>query len=512
MYTKQEIILKYYREGQSQRQIAHNLSISRSTVRRYISAYESRLKCSTGSSGSLSAELLTPPVYKASNRVPRKLTPAVCEAIDKLLEKESEKKRQGLGKQLLKKCDIHEHLVAQGFDIGYTTVCNYIQTKQGLSNKPAEAFIRQQYAPGQSCEFDWGEIKLYLNGVLKRVQLAVFTSSYSNYRFASLHMHQDTLAFMESHVAFFHSIGGAYREIVYDNMRVAVAKFVGKHEREPTQALVQLRGHYQYSHRFCNLYRGNEKGHVERSVEYIRRKAFGVKNRFDSLASAADWLEQALKSLNAKCQQLSGKSAKEQLGEEQAALLPAPTKLACAEQVQLRVDKYATVSCRTNRYSVPDHLVGQHVDVKVRSNQIQIYREGKLLATHARSFEKHAWVIDIHHYLETFKRKPGALHGSVALASSGYLQQLYYQYFEQEPRDFIDLLAYCRQHQIDQGRLKSVVARLQQSGIRHLTRACIEALLGNSPQQDPVPVLDTIAQHAKVQLAQQAALLTSTFG
>src|SRR5690606_18021757 len=242
MCTKQEIILKYYREGQSQRQIAQNLSISRKTVRKYLSAYESRLSASCAAGGSLSAELLTPPVYKASNRVNRRLTPAVCEAIDKLLEKESEKKRQGFRKQLLKKCDIHEHLRAQGFDIGYTTVCNYIRTKQGVSNKPAEAFIRQQYAPGQSCEFDWGEIKLSLNGVLKRVQLAVFTSSYSNYRFACLHMHQDTLAFMESHVAFFHSIGGVYREMVYDNMRVAVAKFVGKHEKEPTQALLQLRG------------------------------------------------------------------------------------------------------------------------------------------------------------------------------------------------------------------------------------------------------------------------------
>lgn len=54
--------------------------------------------------------------------------------------------------------------------------------------------------------------------------------------------------------------GGVYRTMLYDNMRVAVARFVGKYEKEPTQALLQLRGHYGFSHRFCNAYQGNERG------------------------------------------------------------------------------------------------------------------------------------------------------------------------------------------------------------------------------------------------------------
>lgn len=70
--------------------------------------------------------------------------------------------------------------------------------------------------------------------------------------------------------------------MVYDNMRAAVARFIGKHEKEHTRALLQLKGHYQYSHRFCNAYSGKEKGHIERSEEYIRRKAFGIKSEFSS--------------------------------------------------------------------------------------------------------------------------------------------------------------------------------------------------------------------------------------
>ena len=219
------------------------------------------------------------------------LTREVQSFIDSQLEANGRKVRQGMRKKILKNIDILQLLQEQGFSVGYTTVCNYIREKLGKSATPQEAFIRQQYAPGSVCEFDWGEIKLNIAGHLSRFQLAVFTSAYSNYRYAMIYKRQDTLAFMESHVSFFEHTGGIYRQMVYDNMRVAVAKFVGKHEKEPTRALLQLRGHYQFVDRFCNAYSGNEKGHVERSVEYIRRKAFGFKSDFASFEQARQYLE-----------------------------------------------------------------------------------------------------------------------------------------------------------------------------------------------------------------------------
>ena len=122
--------------------------------------------------------------------------------------------------------------------------------------------------------------------------------------------------------------------------------------------------------------------------------------------------------------------------------------LICSEQVQLRVDKYATICYRTNRYSVPDHLVGEFVDVSVHSRELQIYLENKRVAIHVRSYEKHSWNIDIEHYLATFKKKPGALAGSQALADNHYLEGLYMNYFQDEPREFIDLLTYCREQKV----------------------------------------------------------------
>jgi len=509
MYTKQEIIIKCHREGKSQRTIAGELQISRKTVRKYLFDYESHLRGFVGEKSSLTEYLSKPVVYQSGSRGKVRLTRDIQAAIDKLLEENKQKLRHGLRKQVLKKIDILEALHGKGHQIGYTTVCNYIREQEGkVSNK--EAFIRQEYQPGTSCEFDWGEIKLTIAGQLVRLNLAVFTSAYSNYRYASIYQRQDTLAFLESHVSFFSHTGGIYHEMVYDNMRVAVAKFVGPHEKEPTQALLQLKGHYQFAHRFCNAYRGNEKGHVERSVEYIRRKAFGVKDNFETLEGAMAYLNKVVEKLNNTRQQLTGKTAADMFVAEKKELWQSPGPLACSEAIQLRADKYATVSFRCNRYSVPDNLVGHFVDAKVFSHKIEFYHENSLVATHTRDYGNHQWIISIEHYLSTFHKKPGALQGSVALSRSSYLKQLYGQFYANSQRDFIDLLHYCNKHRISGEELETAVSRITGTCPQGVETEKITAVLGNKTALQgklPTKATETMGM-AKKQLQQAAALFS----
>ena len=506
MYTKQEIIIQSYREGKSQRSISRELQISRLTVKKYIEDFEAHQATNSQAQGELGVYLSQEPTYAVANRFKLKLTQEVQGVINSLLEENEQKKHSGLRKQMLKKYDIYEHLKQQGVDIGYTTVCNYIRFKTKTKHN-TEAFIRQTYEPGKECEFDWGEIKLKINGKLTTLQLAVFTASYSNYRYAAIYQRQDTLAFMESHVSFFDYTQCVFSKMVYDNMRVAVSKFIGRHEKEPTQALLQMRGHYGFSHRFCNAYRGNEKGHVERSVEYVRRKAFGIKGSFDTLGSAQQWLISTIEKLNNTKQQLTGETANQMFADEKKAMCPSPSKLACSEQVQLKVDKYSTISYRTNRYSVPDHLVGQYIDVRLSSHHINVFEDNKNIASHERNYSKHKWIIRIEHYLATFIKKPGALKGSVALASSFYLKQLYFNSFSDAPRDFIDLLGYCHKHAVTNERLSASVKRLVNNGIKQISSEHIKALLGNK-QPEPKQILcNQTTDMAKDQLSQTASLM-----
>ncbi|MFC4770343.1 IS21 family transposase, partial [Effusibacillus consociatus] len=206
--------------------------------------------------------------------------------IQEMIDENEEKQRKGQRKQVKKAIDIFETLAAENVDISYSTVKRYVRV---LMEKPKEAFIKECYEPGDVCEFDWGEVKLTVSGKLKTFQMAVFTPAYSNYRYAYLFTKQTTECFQEAHALFFREVGGVFQTMVYDNMKVAVKRFVGT-EKEPTEGLLQLSIYYGFQYRFCNVYSGNEKGHVERSVEVVRRKAFAFRDTFEMLDEANAYL------------------------------------------------------------------------------------------------------------------------------------------------------------------------------------------------------------------------------
>jgi transposase len=493
MDTKQEILRRYFRECDSERKIARDLQINRKTVKKYLKEYLGAKEKSEreGTKESLQDYSTSPPAYNDAKRVKRKLILEIASIIREQMAENEYKRRNGLRKQIKRKIDIHEYLLSQGYQIGYTTVCNHIRSQE-ISDR--EAYIKQAYLPGEECEFDWAETKLKVAGVQRRFFLAVFTSSYSNYRYARLYVRQDTLAFMESHNDFFTHMGGVFHEMVYDNMRVAIAEFVGRNEKHPTAALSNLAGWFQFRWRFCNVRRGNEKGHVERSVEFVRRKAFGNRYEFDSLEQAQEYLTSILEKLNNQLSGYAGKSPSKALAEERSHLWKYPGEMECYLMTSLKVDKYATFSYGTNRYSVPDYLVGRIVDVKVYSNRLKIYHGNLNLCIHERNYGNYQWQIDIDHYLITLSRKPGAVHGSVALEQSPLLiRNIYHRYFENHPREFIDVLLYCKNNAIAHDKLEETVNKVSQLCPGDVSSDKVIALLGN--QSDAITSLSLVTKN-----------------
>lgn len=479
MDTKLEILRRYFRENDSERKIARDLQINRKTVKKYLEEY---LEAQNKSEEEGTEEILqdystSPPDYDSKGRPKRKLTNEISALIRAELEENERKRQNGLRKQIKRKIDIHEYLLSLGYQIGYTTVCNHIRD-QSISER--EAFIRQSYLPGEECEFDWAETKLKISGVQKRLLLAVFTSAYGNYRYARLYVRQDTLAFMESHNDFFANIGGVFHEMVYDNMRVAISEFVGRTEKHPTVALTNLSGWFQFRWRFCNVRRGNEKGHVERSVEFVRRKAFSHIDEFGSFEKAQEHLMTTLEKLNNQVTSSAGKSPSEALSEEKKHLWKYPGEMECYLMSSLKIDKYATFSYGTNRYSVPDYLVGRMVDVKVYANRLKVYHNNLHLYTHERKYGTFEWQLDIDHYLTTLARKPGAVHGSVALEQTmPSIRLIYERYFTNHPRGFIDILLYCKNNEIHHEKLEEAVSKVSRLCPADVSSDKVIALLGN---------------------------------
>ena len=445
LIKKQQIILRHV-NNDSNRQIAKDLGIDKNTVNKYVNEYEMQLRAVLEQEpetdpNTLIAAIVEKPVYSCKNRGPKTSTAEAQEIIRECLAENEEKRLTGRGKQQMRKTDIHGYLVKQGFDISYSTVKRLVRQMEEVHK---EAFIRQEYEPGQICEFDWGEVKLNIGGTgYHKYQMAAFASAYGNYRFAVLFRSQDPVAFQESHVRFFRFCHGSYHTVVYDNMKVAVKKFVGPTEKEPTDALLQLSTYYRFGFRFCNVRRGNEKSHVERTVDVMRHFAFSEpgSDSFDSLEAANKHLLK--KCIEKNSEKLSdGRIPKETFQEERAHLIPEVPPMPCfIKKAGCSVDKYSTVSVNCVRYSVPDIYAEKKVDIRIYTDRIVAYHGDKIVAEHPRSYKQGSYHLDIFHYLRTLKRKPGALPQSTALLQSDTLiKNIYETYYSNDAKTFLQVL------------------------------------------------------------------------
>lgn len=74
------------------------------------------------------------------------------------------------------------------------------------------------------------------------------------------------------------------------------------------------------------------------------------------------------------------------------------------------------ITVRMVKYSVPARFTGRKVRVSLRASEIVVFDGRTTVARHQRITIKHGQSVQLDHYLEVLKAKPGALPGSTALA------------------------------------------------------------------------------------------------
>lgn len=266
--NQKQKIIKLYLEGESQRNIAKITKKSRNTVAKYIQEFEESKEKDVRQLP-IPENIMQPPSYKKRTGTRKVLTEEIKDKLRKYLTDNEWKRNHYMKKQQMKIVDMHEKLLDAGYSISYTTVRNFVNQETAKSR---EVFIRRYCEPGYEVEFDWGEVKLEIDGKLKAYSLAVFTLPYSNYRFARLYQSESQVCVLDVHTKFIEHIDFVPAVFVYDNMRTVVKSFIGN-EKTITDSMVNLSNYYQFKIRLCQARKGNEKGHVERSVEFKRRKA-----------------------------------------------------------------------------------------------------------------------------------------------------------------------------------------------------------------------------------------------
>ncbi len=434
-------IITLKQQGKSLREIARITGFSRKTVTRYWKDYLEQMALleNGGDTRAAQERIADGPSYDSSGRTFVKYTPEIDAAIDRILEEE-EKKCKLLGithKQHLSTRQIHAAIVAEGHDIGLTTVTGHVAEKR---KKAREAFIRQEYDLGQRLEYDFGKVKLLIGGILGNYHMAVFAAPASKFRWAYLYTNEKKGVFLDSHVRFFEMVGGVWAELVYDNMRNVVSRFIGKSEKELNEELVKMSIYYGFSINVTNCFSGNEKGFVESSVKTTRNEVFATRYAFDTLDEARKYLAAQLEKYNAS-------SAIE---EEKECLMPARVPLEIAQISEPVVNKYSFVRIDNGFYSVPDHLVGHTLTVKSYPEEIVVFSGFHEVCRHARLEEGRQYSVNIFHYLDTLARKPGAVKNSLALRSKADLKKIFDERYLDDPRAFIEALEHLKNHPIDE--------------------------------------------------------------
>ena len=120
-----------------------------------------------------------------------------------------------------------------------------------------------------------------IGGIVQKYHMAVIGSPAAAHRWAYLYTNQKKEVFMDSHVRYFEMMGGVPKEMVYDNMRNVVHRFIGKNEKELNPDLIKMSEYYGFDINVTNCFSGNEKGFVESSVKKLRREIFAKKYEFD---------------------------------------------------------------------------------------------------------------------------------------------------------------------------------------------------------------------------------------
>lgn len=286
----------------------------------------------------------------------------------------------------------------------------------------AEAYLRITTLPGEQAQVDWGHFGKLTIGRAQRPLLAfVMVLSYSRSIFLRFYLGQQGENFLRGHEAAFNVWGGVVRIVLYDNLKSAVLERRGDAIRFNPLLLAFAR-HYRFAPRPVAVARGNEKGRVERAIQYVRR-AFFMARRFKDVA---DLNRQA----QAWCDGPAGQrrwveddrlTVSEAFEKERALLLPLPpTPFPTDERRELTVGKTPYVRFDHNDYSVPHELVRQTVVVVASLDTVRIMHRSTVVAEHDRSFDRRRQIEDPEHIeqLVEHKRRAKAHRGLDRLAAA----------------------------------------------------------------------------------------------
>lgn len=300
---------------------------------------------------------------------------------------------------------ILREIQAAGYDGGSTILREYIGPKRAL--RAGRATVRFETEPGRQMQSDWGEIITELGGKRVKVSFIVNQLSYSHRFHFWCTDSQDAEHTYQGLINSFETFGGVPREVLVDNQKAAVIEHRSGQPARFNERFLDLADHYGFTPSGLPTLPGaRTKGKDERMVGYIKHHFFVRYRSFDSWAHlnqlAESWLRDEA---DRRVQQTVKEVVAERFLREQPTLEPLPARpydVAYRQTRQVGWDGYIDV--RGNRYSVPGHLTGRTVAVRIGlDDSLRVYDGETLVASHRLRSIQDGWVSITEHHSQLWR-------------------------------------------------------------------------------------------------------------
>jgi len=305
---------------------------------------------------------------------------------------------------------LYEMIRGRGYPGSVHQVRRYVRTVRPAAQQ--EAYLKLRTLPGEQGQVDWGNFgKVRVGHAWRKLSCFVLVLSWSRALFARFALDQTLESFLRGHVEAFHTLGGVPRVLLYDNLKCVVLERIGDHIRFHPR-LLELAGHYHFAPQPCAFYRGNEKGRVERAIQYLRSSFFAARS-FCSVADLntqlVDWIAATAHARRVPGDP-SGRRVDDALEEERARLLPLPEHpFECDLVRPASSGKTPYIRYDGNDYSIPHDRIRKVLTLAVSESLVRILDGTSEVARHARSWD-HGQVIEDPAHLAALSREKRRAH------------------------------------------------------------------------------------------------------
>lgn len=297
------------------------------------------------------------------------------------------------------------------FEGSYRTVRNYVsRKKKELKEYVEEASLPLTSIPG-TAQVDFGTAPFLYHSEVIDLPYLVMSFPHSNSFYFQVFPSENTECLLEGLQRMFCHIQGVPHTIRFDNLSPAVKKIGSKGERELTETFERFVLHYGFNYEFCNPGKGNEKGHVEAMVKYVRNNFLLPECTVLDLDQFNETLwEEAERDRN-RLHYEKGVLQSNLYEEDREEWLYLPEKsFDCIRYQKLKADKYGLVSLDQKQYSTSPRFAKQNVDVRVTYNTVYILNDHQeVIVKHPRLYGVKRKSMVWQPYLDLLSKRPRAI-------------------------------------------------------------------------------------------------------